>query len=1045
MATAEQKNILDIFATHPVAMNILMLVIFVAGIFVIDRINVQFFPDFKLDFVEVKTVWLGAAAEDVETSITNRLELELKNVDDLKNITSESRFGISLIFLEFVPNTDISTAKQEVQSLVDIVTSDLPTDADRPVVREIKRYELIANLVIAGQSIDQLRVLANEYKDDLLARGVGKINFRGLPTEEIAIQIPGETLRDLGLNLHQIGQRVQSHSSDSSVGISGRNDSAREIRFVDQRRSELSFEDVPVIVDSDGRYISLGDIATIKRQPKADQVFLTYRDKPAVQLTLQRQKTTDTLNSADILYTWMDEIKAQLPPSVEIAVYADQSIALRDRLRVLINNGLAGLVLVLIVLYVFLNTRLAFWVAMGIPVSLFGAVTILYLAGGTLNMITLFGFIMTIGIIVDDAIVVGEDALTRFSRSSSPAEAACGASRRMFVPIVAASLTTIFAFLPVMIVSGIIGIVLGQIALVVVCVVATSLIEAFLILPGHLRHSFEGILRKSKGIKKSYVDRFVERVRDHWFRRAITLSISNPITTICVGLGLLIVTVGLFASGRLQYSFFPTPELNQVFANVTFTAGTPKSKVDQYLQEVESLLHETDSELGGNLVRLSVVQHGATHAEDGDRRRAGRNHGSVIAELIQSDLREVRTTEFLRKWQSKIQHVPGLETVIVLTQSAGPPGRDIEVEISGPSKTAAKDAAISLSEYLQELPGVYGILDNTSYGNQQQILKLTPLGQVLGLSVDEISRQLRSSIEGIKIQSFTTKYHDIEVKLTLPAAETNRLSELDNIHIVLPSGESVPLLDVVVIHPSRGFDSLLHRNGDFSIEVSASVDESTANTNEILQHLDSEFRPQIEEAYGVTWAQGQRQEDQTATEQSMQVGALIAFILIYLTLAWIFGSYTWPLFVMLAIPFGIVGAAWGHFFLGIPFTIITILGLIGLSGIVVNNAIVLVVFYKRIRIGGLGIKQAMIEAGCRRLRPVVLSTLTTIVGLLPLLFEKSTQAQFLIPMAVTLVFGLAFSTVLVLFFIPAILTLYEDVIEKIRDYFSTKSPAISEK
>ncbi len=1039
----ERKNILDIFATHPVAMNILMLIIFVGGIYVISRINVQFFPDFKLDFVEVRTDWLGAAAEDVEQSITNRLELELKNVDDLKNLTSESRFGVSLVFLEFIPGIDIATAKEEVQSLVDTVVSDLPEEAERPVVREVKRYELIANLVIAGHSIDQLRVLANEFKDDLLARGVGKINVKGLPVEEIAIQVPGETLRDLGLNLHQIGQRIQSHSYDSSVGISGRNDSAREIRFLDQRRSELSFENVPVIVDSDGRYISLGDIATIKRQPKSDQVFLTYRGKPAVQLTLQRQKSTDTLKSADVLYDWMDEITPQLPPAVEISVYSDQSIALRDRLRVLINNGLVGLILVLIVLYVFLNTRLAFWVAMGIPVSLFGAISILYLSGGSLNMITLFGFIMTIGIIVDDAIVVGEDALTRFSRNSSPAEAACGASRRMFVPIIAASLTTIFAFLPVMIISGIIGVVLGQIALVVVCVVATSLIEAFFILPGHLRHSFEGIVRRSKGIKPSLVDRFVAHVRDHWFRRAITTSISNPITTICIGLGLLIVTVGLFASGRLSYSFFPTPELNEVFVNVTFSAGTPRSTVDQYLEEIEELLYETDSELGGNLVRFSMVQHGSTHGDDGDRRRIGRNYGSVVAELVQSDSREVRTTEFLRGWESKIQHVPGLETVIVLTTTAGPPGRDIEVEISGPSKTAAKNAAISLTEYLQELPGVYGILDNTSYGNQQQIMKLTPLGQTLGLTVNEVSRQLRSSIEGIIIQSFTTKYHDIEVKLTLPASEKNQASELDNIHIVLPSGESIPLLDVVVIHPSRGFDSLLHRNGDFSIEVSASVDEATANTNEILQHLETEIRPQIEETYGVSWAQGKRLEDQTATEASMKTGAMIALVLIYLTLAWIFGSYTWPLFVMLAIPFGVVGAAWGHFILGIPFTIITILGLIGLSGIVVNNAIVLVVFYKRIRIAGLGIKQAMVEAGCRRLRPVVLSTLTTIVGLLPLLFEKSTQAQFLIPMAVTLVFGLAFSMILVLFFIPAVLTLYERIVEKIRDYWKSKSLALS--
>ncbi len=1035
----EQKNLLDIFATHPVAMNIMMIVIIITGIFVIDRINIQFFPDLQLDYVVVTTPWAGAAAEDVEQSITNRLELELKNVDDLKTMTSESKYGSSRIFLEFNSNTNLTAAKDEVQSLVEIVTPDLPEDAERPIVREIKRYELIANLVIAGNSLDQLRILANEFKDELLARGVSRIQIQGLPVEEIAIQVPGENIRDLGLPLHQIGQRIRSHSSDSSVGISGRNDAAREIRFVDQRRSELSFEDVPVVVDSDGRYIALGEIANIERKPKSDQVYLSYRGKPAVQLVLQRQKDTDTVKSAEILYSWMEEVQPRLPPTVEISVNSDQSIALRDRIRVLVNNGLMGLILVLIVLYVFLNARLAFWVAAGIPVSLLGAVSILYLIGGSLNMITLFGFIMTIGIIVDDAIVVGEDALTRFSKSASPAEAACGASRRMFIPIIAASLTTIFAFMPVIVVSGIIGIVLGNIAIVVVCVVATSLIEAFFILPGHLRHSFEGILRRSKGLQTSIVDRFVSQFRDIWFRKAIRLAIANPITTISFGFAFLILTVGLFTSGRLNYSFFPTPELDSVYANVSFSAGTPRSTVDEYLKTIEDALYETNAELGGNLVQTSIIRHGSTHAEDGERPKSGRNHGAVFVELIRSDLREVRTTEFLRLWRGKIKRVPGLETVLVLSPRAGPPGRDVEIELSGDTNVAAKNAAISLTEYLQDLPGVYGVSDNTSYGNQQQILKLTPMGQALGLTVDEISRQLKSSIEGVKIQSFTTKYHDIEVNVTLPDDEKNQLSELDNIYIVLPTGESVPLLDVVVIEPARGFDLLKHRDGKFSIEVSASIDETAANTNEVLEHLETEIRPQIEEKFGVTWAQGKRLEDQKQTEESMKTGALIALILIYLTLAWIFGSYTWPLFVMLAIPFGIVGAAWGHYFLGISITIITMLGLIGLSGIVVNNAIVLVVFYKRLRIAGLGVKQAMVEAGCRRLRPVVLSTLTTVAGLLPLLFEKSTQAQFLIPMAVTLVFGLAFSTTLVLFFIPAVLTLYERIVEKVRKSPGTRT------
>ena len=356
--------------------------------------------------------------------------------------------------------------------------------------------------------------------------------------------------------------------------------------------------------------------------------------------------------------------------------------------------------------------------------------------------------------------------------------------------------------------------------------------------------------------------------------------------------------------------------------------------------------------------------------------------------------------------------------MVVLSANAGPPGRDIEVRLSGASKFETKEAALALAQYLEQTPGVYGVTDNTNYGRQQQILTLTALGHSLGLTINDVSRQLRSSVEGLQLQSFTTRYQDIDVSLSLPDEERNQLSEFENMHIILPSGESVPLLDVVLIQSARGFDRLSHSKGEFNIEVSASVDTLIANTAQIIQHLETEIKPEFTRTHGVTWKAGNRQADQNQTEETMKVGALIAVLFIYLTLAWILGSYSWPLFVMLAIPFGIVGAAWGHFLLDLPITIITILGFIGLSGIVVNNAIVLVVYYKDNLESGKEPVQAMIEAGCQRLRPVVLASLTTIVGLLPMLFETSTQAQFLIPMVATLVFGLGFFLVAGAVFYP---------------------------
>ncbi len=1022
----ERKSLLQIFITHPVAMNILMAMFLVIGTYVITRINTQFFPSFTLNYVNVLVAWPGASAEDVERSVTNRLELELKNTNNLKDMRSTSSYSVSNIILEFYEGTDIGVATDDVKSTVDRLIPDLPNDAERPVVSEFILYEGVAKLIVSGHSITQLRTLANQFKDQLLALGIGKIDIIGLPDEEISIQVPGQTLRDLGLSLNQIGDRIRSHSQDTSIGILGRDDVGRELRIIDQRRSELTFEDVPIIADSEGRLVVLSDIATIQQRPKHEQVALSYNNRPAAVLNLLRQDTSDTLESADIFYQWLSDIRPTLSPGVELSAFDDDSIALRDRIEVLVNNGIAGLVLVLIVLYLFLNARVAFWVAAGIPISLLGAVTILYLLGGSLNMLTLFAFIMTIGIIVDDAIVVGEESLTNFVRNPSPTDAVYRAARRMFMPILTASLTTIFAFVPVVVVEGVIGKFLASIAIVVICVVFISLIEAFLILPGHLRHTFDKSIAKGKALKTSTVDRYFIKFRDGIYRKCLNAAITNPITTITIGIACLIVTIGLFASGRIQYSFFPTPELNSLWVNVNFNAGTPEKTVHQYLKVVEDALIETERALGGDLISTYFVVHGANADRDlVDLSNRGTNLGTVVVELVQSDTRDVRTSTFIRSWRDRLEYVPGLENLVVLSPRPGPPGRDIEIRLSGGDRMEVKNAALALAEYLRNMPGVYGISDNTSFGRQQQILTLTDLGHALGLTINDVSRQLRTAVEGQQLQSFTTRYQDVEVNLSLPEDERNHLSELENIHIILPSGESAPLLDVVVIESARGFDQLSHSKGEFNIEVSASVDSTIANTTQILQELETQVKPEFTQTYGIKWSVGSRQEDQQKTEESMKYGAMVALLLIYLALTWIFGSYFWPLFVMLAIPFGVVGAAWGHFILNLPFTLISVLGLIGLSGIVVNNAIVLVVYYRDNRDQGSAPVTAMVDAGCQRLRPVLLASITTIVGLLPLLFETSTQAQFLIPMVATLVFGLSFSALLVLFLIPAVLTLYE--------------------
>ncbi len=1020
----ERKGILEIFATHPVLMNVLMFIVICVGLVSLSRINFQFFPTFDVPIVTVTTQWPGAAAEDVEQSITNRLELELANIDNLKSLTSSSRFGFSQVIMEFNEDTDLRAAKDRAEQLVGLASPSLPEEAEEPEVTQFWNYEPVASLIVSARTLDQVRSLAYQFKEELLDSGIGKVDVDGLPKEEVAILIPSSRLRELRLDLNQIGEKIRSSSIDVPIGILGRDDAARQLRFVQQRRGELEFTDIPVIADDNGSLIKLKDIADIQRRPKNDQLTITYQGRPAAVLNLKRLETSDTIESAQTLYDWLEQRRQTLPPTVQLHIHDDRSLALKSRLSVLVKNGLVGLVLVLGVLFVFLSTRLAFWVAAGIPVAILGGIALLYGLGGSLNMVSMFAFIMMLGIIVDDAIVVGEDALLKYQGGFSPADSVQAASRVMFLPILAASLTTIFAFIPVLVIPGIIGTVVSAIGLVVFCVVVISVVEAFLILPGHLHHSFKGIQNKAPSKFSQWFNSFYYRFQNGLYYSAVSLAIKRPILTISIGVACLILTIGLFGSGKLQYNFFPTPELDRIFMNAVFFVGTPKSEIDEYLVKAEQALLETEKDLGGNLISTYYIQHGAVLYIE-DRREEGNHLGSIILEITPSDEREVRTSQFLQTWQSKLDLVPGQENLILSTPAAGPPGSDIEIYFRGKDREAIKTASVEFSEYLRSLPGVYGIKEDTSFGYQQRVMTLTSKGEALGLTVREISRQLRSAIEGRPLQSYTLKQDEIDVVPRLPDAESDFLSTMENLHIRLPSGQPVPLSDVVKFESKRGFGTLFHSGGVFTVTVSADVDATQNNSNLILRDLEDSVLPELVKKYGVEWLYGEATTEQRKTEDALKVGAILAFVLIYLTLTAIFGSYIWPVFVMLSIPFGIVGAAWGHYILGITVSFITVLGFIGLSGIVVNNAIVLIVQYKKNIEQGMKSKTAMTLAGIRRLRPVILSTITTVAGLAPLLFEKSTQAQFLIPMVVTITFGLAFATLLILLFIPAVVTLFD--------------------
>ena len=1023
------RNLIAIFCNHPVAANLLMAMMLMAGFWGIKQLNTQFFPTFNIEYVTVQTVWSGASAGDVEELITTSLEKELRDVDFVKEMTSTSAEGVSVITLEFEEGTDMGLAVNQVKERVDLVR-DLPEDSETSEVSKVVNYEGITRLLVAGpDDIDELRALVNGFETELLERGIAKIFITGLPEEQIAIEVPSRELRRLGLSLDDIGRRVAAWSRDVPVGIVGRAETSRQLRFRERRTTELAFESVPVVAEGAGRLLSLGSIANIERKPRDEQISIRYLGKPAVELSLHRTENGDSLEAANIFRQWLEEVRPTLPEGIVLVPFNEQWELLWERINLLVENGLSGLVLVVMILFLFMSGRVAWWTAVGIPVSFMAALAVFYLVGGSINMISLFGLIMALGIIVDDAIVVGEEAMTRYEQGTRPRMASEKAARQMLGPVFSSSLTTISAFMPLLLVGGIIGAIMQAIPVVVICVILASLVECFLILPGHLTHSFRrmGVYRPGK--IRRFLDHAFETFREHRFRPVVTMAVANRWTTLAIAVALLIATLGWVKSGRMSFDFFPSTEADRLYANVGFVSGTPADTVRAYLGEMEQALHEVERELkkdtGEDLVQLIISRHGSVEGEGGGN-RTGDHFGGVRAELLDPDRRSIRNREIIAAWRAKLPSRPGIENLSIVEPRGGPPGDDIDIRISGQNITQVKQVAQKLQDALRGIPGVSGIGDDSPYGREQLVLQLTPTAEALGLSVDSVSRQLRAAYDGYEVQELSDGYDDIEVRLMLPVEERNTVAGLAALSIVLPNGRSASIDNLATISSERGFESIRHSNGKLAVTVIANVDPAINNANRIRADLEAEVLPQLAAEYGVGFSFGGRQADQAETLGDMQLGVVLAMTLIYLVLSWVFGSYGWPLIVMFVIPFGAVGALWGHILMGQDLSVLSLFGFFALSGIVVNDSIILVVCYKQLRERGMAARDAVIEAACKRLRAVLLTSLTTIAGLSPLLFETSLQAQFLIPMATTLAFGLAFGTLLVLLVIPSLLLIYED-------------------
>lgn len=1030
-----RMGVIGFFVHHRVAANLVMLVMLLGGALALTRMNIQFFPTFALDMVSVRVVWSGASAEDVEQGITNPLEQRLRSVDGMKKMTSTSAQGISSITLEFIEGTDPIQALDDVRQQVDEFTN-MPTDAEEPQITRVRRYEPVGRLLIHGDvDRDELRQLAYRFEDELLQSGIDRITIRGLPEQQISIDVPAERLEALGLSLDQIADRVGAISRDLPAGLMAQRDATRELRAVEQRRSPQAFETIPVL-SGERVQLRLGDIAIIRQEARETQETLSRDGRPAVELQLQRTEDGNSLEAARIFDTWLQGTRPLLPPSVELEVYDETWQLLDDRISLLIKNGFGGLVLVVMLLYLFLPGRVALWVAIGIPTAFLAALGVLWGIGGSINMISLFALIMALGVIVDDAIVVGEDADAHARMGEEPLYASEGAAKRMAWPVLASSLTTMAAFMPLLVVGGIIGNILGDIPLVMICILVASLTECFIVLPAHLRHAFTPKPEKAQvdtdeepranpvvRVRKGFERRF-DQFREGAFRRFSRYTLQHRGITLASALAVSLVVVGLLAGGRLGFNFFPTPEPSVLYANASFVAGTHRETVDNFLAEMRRTLNETEAAFGERLVQHAVTTSGSTQGAEGSS-RAGDELGSMMVELVPSDQRSVRNPEFITAWKQRLKLPAGLDSLNISERQAGPPGRDVNIRLTGENADDLKQAASILIQALDTLPGVLDTEDDMPWGREQLIYQVSAYGEALGLTTAELGRQLRAAFDGRIAQIYQDGRDEVEVRVQLPRDQRESLGTLARLTVRVPDGRFVPLTQVMNLDHRQGFQALRHADGELSVEVTAALNTRVNTADRVLASLEQQTLPALRDQYNLRYSFEGRAADQRETMADMQTGLVIGLGLMYVVLAWVFASWSLPLIVMAIIPFALVGALLGHWLMGLQLTILSLFGLFGLSGIVVNNAIILVAFYNQQRKKGLGITDALNEAAVQRVRAVLLTSLTTIGGLLPLLFETSLQAQFLIPMATSIAFGLGLSTLLVLAVIPALLSYLE--------------------
>lgn len=1049
------NGIIHWFARNSVAANLLVIGIVVAGFTGLSSAKREVFPTVSTDMISVKVEYLGAAPAEVEEGVCIKVEESIESIEGIKKITSTAAEGLGTVMAELLPGTDMSEALDEIKAAVDAIDT-FPELAEKPLIEEVFVEKQVINVAIAGD-LDEftLKRIGERVRDDLAAiPGITQVKLANVRPYEIAIEVSENSLLKYGISFGMVADAVRLSSLDMPGGVVKTDGGEILLRTKGQSYRGADFEKIVLLTRPDGTRLLLRDVANVVDGFMETDQEATFDGMPSAMVQVYRVGDQNALEISARVQEYVAANKKLLPPGVLMTTWQDDASYLRSRQDLLVKNGLYGLTLVFITLALFLRLGLAGWVSFGLFVSFLGTLWVMPIMDVSINLLSLFAFILVLGIVVDDAIVVSENIHAHQEKNEHALEASILGAQEVSKPVIFAVLTTVAAFLPLLMVSGNTGKIMRGIPMVVIPTLLFSLIESLLVLPCHLSHRVkvadEGTsnnnrwsqLRLWHRLQTAFaarMDSFIHRYYAPFLERALELRYLS----ICVAVGMFFITVGLMTGGWVKFQFFPPVEGDNVAAILTLPQGTPASvtrdainKLEGSVLQMRKEIDQDRSEEEGSVFRHVLASVGIQPYSKMQQEGAGKfipdisspHLGEVHVELTASELREgFSSNDLANMWRTNTPHISGVEE-LVFTASIFSSGEPVNVQFTGRDFDRLREAAARLKAHLTTYPGIQDISDSFREGKREIKMEIKPDAENLGLTQSDLGMQVRQAFYGEEAQRIQRGRDEVRVMVRYPEAQRRSIGNLETMRIRLPDGREIPYEEVADVQWGRGYSTIQRVDRKRAINVTADVDISKGNTTEIINDLDANFLPQLMEEFpelAYTW-EGERREQQD-TIMGILEGYPLALVIIYALLAIPFRSYLQPLIVMSAIPFGLVGAVWGHIIMQLDLTILSMFGIVALSGVVVNDNLVLVVYINRQRELGLSLLEAVKKAGMARFRPILLTSLTTFVGLVPLILEKSVQAQFLIPMAISLAFGVMFATAISLILVPAGYLFLEDL------------------